>query len=142
MIGHTLKENKVPDTFNSLTKLWCYIFGVKIMSKRKIASVCIMLLSLFVAIIWLSVAVIRVKYSHQDLMQFIRQTEKYSPDTREELFNCFEKSRLDHIQSIKPLLKIPWRSDIRLYYRTLSGRNFDDHAIKYSPNEWNVKIFN
>ena len=112
------------------------------MSKRKIVSICIMVLPLFVVIIWSSVAVIRVKYAHKDLIQFLRQSKKYSPDKREELVIFFEKSRLGHMKSIKPLLKTPWRSDIRLYfYGSSIETHADHHAIKKGPNEWDVKIF-
>ena len=106
------------------------------MSKRKIGFICILAVLFFVAVTWTAVASIRVKYAHKDLMRFLRQTEKYSPDKREELVNYFEKSRLDYVKSTKPLLKKPWRSDIRLY--CLEPPMV--YAIKKTSNEWFVKV--
>ncbi|MHC4251385.1 MAG: hypothetical protein ACYS9X_19880 [Planctomycetota bacterium] len=86
------------------------------LKRRRVFILAGLLIALSLGLGWVGTAVIRVKRAHIQLMSAIREMPERFAYSEQELKDFFANAELALLRSASPLLRAPWRSDVRLYY--------------------------
>jgi hypothetical protein len=104
---------------------------------------CLMVCSALI-LSWIGVAVVRLWLNQRDF-RLIAETLPMAREYRQQQqVAFFEAASLRVVKSLGPLLRVPWRSDVRLYFAhepALLSHGEDAYAIKTDDGGWFLNIF-
>ncbi len=112
--------------------------------RKRVFVLAAVLIVLSLGIGWVATAGIRVRCAHVRLMKAVRETPERFAYGERELKGFFANAELAIAHSIAPLLKAPWRSDVRLYYlhNPRMNRFGYDAWAHVGPDGPSIKIHN